>query len=275
MKYSILFLLACLSTHTLAGDLYYSKSFTSSQKSQVKKCYELDNSFPQQVNEFTSSGDILINGMIHQREGYMFLTKTNAYGSWMDFKPLRCDTRTTQEKAQADKIKHQKALEAARRKAKEDIEAAKSAQLAAKRAAEKKLIEDQAAAELRLINAQQAEAELKKQEQLNKNNATLKKQYARTAKKCISNDQGRVKKALFSALHSIHRPAVINIEDQKVSGMRFFNNIMEVSYSFKLYTQTQFGNRLGSKSEPNSLKDTKDINVKAYGRSTAVATCKL
>ena len=277
MKYYITLLLSILSFYSMAGDLYYSKGFTSSQKSQVEKCYKLDTSFPQQIKENTTSGDLLITGMISQRNGFLFMARSNAYGKWLESAPLFCDPRSEAVKERDAEQTHQKNLAAARKKAKRDIEAEKSAVLAEKRAAEIKVIEEQAAAERRYIKDQKIKAQLNRKEEQKNNNRKLAEKYKNVAKTCVNNDGERVKSALFSALPSIHRPGAIHIEDRKISKLRFFESkgFMEVFYSFKLYTQSQFGKKLGSKSEPNSLKDTLDIDVKAYGRSTAVAKCNI
>lgn len=172
-----------------------------------------------------------------------------------------------------------KEIEDARRKIIVDKKRAEEEASAAKHAAELQEIKDQAAAareaELRFIKDQNARAAIKKQEQIKKDNEELKKQYLATAESCVSNDKTRVKVALLSALPSIHRPGAIHIEDQKISNMKFSESIMEVSYSFKIYTQSKFGNSLGSKGEPLNLKNTKDIDVQPYRRSTATAICKI
>lgn len=101
--YAVLLISAStLSTHALAGDLLYSKGFTQSQRVQVKDCYKRDITFPSQVNKLTSEGDIALTGMYKQRDGYMFMTMTNAYGKWMNYSPLHCDLRT-KEKKEADR----------------------------------------------------------------------------------------------------------------------------------------------------------------------------
>lgn len=277
MKYITTLLVSLLSLSCMAGDLYYSKSFTSSQKSQVEKCYKLDNLFPQQVNKSKESGDILITGMITQRTGYLFLTKSNAYGEWLKSAPLFCDPRSEAVKEVDAEQDHQRNLEAARQKAKRGIEEEKSTALAEKRAAEIKEIEDNADAERRYIKDQKIKAQLNKKEEQKNKNRILAEKYMGVAKTCVNNDDNRVKSALLSVLSSIHRPDAIHIEDKKLTNLKFFESkgFMEVAYSFKLYTQTKFGKELGSKSQPITLKDTLDIDVKAYGRSTAVARCDI
>jgi hypothetical protein len=142
MKYLIICLLLSFPIYALAGDLYYSGSFTSSQQSQVENCFKLDSSFSNQVHELTQSGDLMLRGMIAQRHGYLFLTMTNAFGSWMNYRPLNCDTRSEQEKVQAAEVERQNNIELAEKNATREAEAAKTTKLKKERAidAEKKRV---------------------------------------------------------------------------------------------------------------------------------------
>ncbi|MBE0419220.1 hypothetical protein ACTXIM_01980 [Pseudoalteromonas nigrifaciens] len=101
--------------------------------------------------------------------------------------------------------------------------------------------------------------------------------YREDAKRCVLGDGERVKSQLSNRLPKIHRPDSIQIEDLKISKMKFLTDpaVMEISYTFKLYTQTKYKNSWGSKSETNALKSTGDIKVKPYARSSAVAKCTL
>ncbi|MEZ9041637.1 MULTISPECIES: hypothetical protein [unclassified Vibrio] len=277
MRSLAVLLLSAFSMTSIAGELYYSKSFTASQEAQVKKCFELDSAFPNKVKELTSNGDIALTGMIMQASGPLFFTKTNAYGSWMEFKPLQCDFRTQLQKEADAELKHQRNLEAAKAKVELDLERFEQDELAKKRAAELEQIEMEAAAELKL----KKEAKLKQQQLASEKRKAeaqvLAKRHHADAIDCVSNDSARVKKQLLARLHDIHRPDALHVEDQKISKVKFLKDatIMEVSYTFKLFSQTKYKSGWGSKSEPNTLKSTGDIKVKPYSRSSAKATCAL
>lgn len=191
-------------------------------------------------------------------------------------------------KAEEKVIRDAKIAEA--RAKEKTIQLAKKAQLEADRRAKvaeadrikkenvkKEKIEKEAAAKLELIRNEKIQAERIKQKRLKKEGDELAFKYKEQAKICVKNDAERVKIALLSVLSSIHRPGAIHIEDWKITKLSFLKNIniMKVAYNFKIYTQIQFRNDLGEKSEPIGLKDTQDIDVKPYGRSTAIATCRI
>ncbi len=172
-------------------------------------------------------------------------------------------------------LKHKKNLEAAKAKAELDLERFEQDELAKKRAAELKQIEMEAAAQLKLkkekkLKQQQLASEKRKAEA-----QVLAKRHHADATDCVSNDSARVKKQLLARLPEIHRPDALHVEDQKISKVKFLKDatIMEVSYTFKLFSQTKYKSGWGSKSEPNTLKSTGDIKVKPYSRSSAKATC--
>jgi len=92
--------------YAFAGEAYYSSEFTTSQKSKFNECNRFDSSFPDQIESLTSNGDIRLTGMHTTKTGYIFMLMSNAYGSWMEYKPLYCDLRSDKEKiADNEKVK--------------------------------------------------------------------------------------------------------------------------------------------------------------------------
>lgn len=117
-------LLFAASQNSIAGEIMYANNFTSSQRSQAEQCAKQDKSFMPQAVELSEKGDIVLTGMIKNKDGYMFTTMTNAYGRWMDFSPLDCDLRSEKEIADAKKSQKKKAdaERAAREKRKKEHE---------------------------------------------------------------------------------------------------------------------------------------------------------
>ena len=153
MKSIIIFILLTTSLNSIAGDLLYTKNFTSSQRTQVEKCYQLDKSFSGQVKKMTNNGDIALKGMISQKDGYMFMTMTNAYGEWMEFTPLYCDLRSDKEIAAAEEAKKIRIAK--------ETENSRLAKIASReatvKAEEKRLAEKKSAEKKRLADANEKE----------------------------------------------------------------------------------------------------------------------
>lgn len=75
-----------------SGDLYF--AITNSQRAKFENCLYADQTFPGQVDKLLSTGDLLITEMYPQRNGLLFMLKTNAFGPWVEYTPLTCDSRT-------------------------------------------------------------------------------------------------------------------------------------------------------------------------------------
>ncbi|MFT6036925.1 MAG: hypothetical protein ACI9XJ_002513 [Marivirga sp.] len=130
-----------MSVNANAGDLLYGNGFTKSQRNQVEQCYKLDSTFAQQISTLTAKGDIALEGMFSQENGYMFMTMTNTYGRWIDYIPLHCDLRSQDEiDVENENIKklrlmskklaaEAKRIELSKRKDAEQIEALKKEKL--------------------------------------------------------------------------------------------------------------------------------------------------
>lgn len=174
-----------------------------------------------------------------------------------------------------------KEIQEQKRKALAEKKRAEEEAAAAMHAAELKEIQDKAAAELAAELKHKKEAKLKQQQLVAEKRKAEAKELAKRhhadAIECVSNDAVRVKKQLLGRLPAIHRPDALHVEDQKISKVEFLKDatIMEVHYTFKLFSQTKFTSGWGSKSEPITLKSTGDIEVKPYSRSSAKATCAL
>tara|TARA_R110001583_G_scaffold193380_1_gene361803 strand:+ start:189 stop:968 length:780 start_codon:yes stop_codon:yes gene_type:complete len=214
--------LPLLPASSIAGDMYYSKGFTKSQRENVEKCYDVDTTFPAQVASLTSNADILLHGMFAKKHGYIILLYTNKYGKWLEFTPLQCDLRSPEQIAADDAAERKRAEE---RKAQAEIKAKKDAEIARKKR-EREMTKAKA-------EAKRKAAEKKEREELAAKQIVDQELFSALLAKCVKQDSVIV---VEREIPEIHRRGVIHkAVPKRIETWSKTETHIKVTYSYDLW----------------------------------------
>lgn len=165
-----------------SGDLYF--ALTHSQRAKFDSCFQVDQTFPGQVEKLLSTGDLLIMEMYPQRNGYLFMLETNSFGPWVEYTPLRCDIRTVEQKLKDKKQEESLSLIRYEKAERQRISAIHAAKKSQRKAQEKK-------EQLRLTNERQAIEDAHSFHEMKQVNSCVRKANAKSVLKMQSDYPGK------------------------------------------------------------------------------------